>query len=96
MNIDSASVISTRTRPDVILFSIQVFVIVLVVIASLINLTYYKENINLWTMILTSCLGYLMPNPRFKVLKEEDKQEGNNNNLNKVDNGGGLSRDTVF
>lgn len=95
MNMDSASVISTRARPDVILFSIQVFVIVLVVIASLINLTYYKENINLWTMILTSCLGYLMPNPRFKVLKEE-KQEVQNNNLNQLDNGGGLSRDTVF
>ena len=93
MNMDSASAISTRTRPDVILFSIQVFVIVIVVIASLINLTYYKENINLWTMILTSCLGYLMPNPRFKVLKEEVKQEDHNS---KLDNGGGLSRNTVI
>lgn len=92
MNIDSASVISTRARPDVVLFSVQVFVIVVVVIASLINLTYYKENINLWTMILTSCLGYLMPNPRFKVLKEEVNKEVNN----KLDDGGGLSRDTVF
>jgi hypothetical protein len=92
MNIDSASAVSTKTRPDVILFSIQVFVIVIVVIASLINLTYYKENINLWTMILTSCLGYLMPNPRFKVLKEE-KQEVQNS---KLDNAGGLSRNTVI
>ena len=93
MNIDSASITSMRTRPDVILFSIQVFVIVLVVIASLINLTYYKENINLWTMILTSCLGYIMPNPRFKVLKEEVKQEVYNN---KVDDGGRVSHDTVI
>jgi hypothetical protein len=92
MNMDSASAVSMRTRPDVILFSIQVFVIVLVVIASLINLTCYKENINLWTMILTSCLGYLMPNPRFKVLKEE-KQEIQNS---KLDNGGGLSRNTII
>ena len=92
MNMDSASAVSMRTRPDVILFSIQVFVIVLVVIASLINLTYYKENINLWTMILTSCLGYIMPNPRFKVLKEE-KQEVQNS---KLDNGGGVSRNTII
>lgn len=58
-------------RPDVVLFTTQVSIIFIVVCTSLVNLTCYDKNIELWTMILTSCLGYLMPNPRFKPIKED-------------------------
>jgi hypothetical protein len=71
---DSASQTSMRSfsRPDVILFGVQVLMILVVVCVSLYNLTSRHENVNLWTMILVSCLGYMMPNPKFKTssLKE--------------------------
>lgn len=54
--------------PDLILFSIQVFTISLVVAASLVNLSLGTGNQQLWTVILTGSLGYLMPNPHLKIL----------------------------
>lgn len=67
---DSVSSFSVH-RPDVILFSVQVVTIFLVVCVSLANLTLYEKNIELWVMMITSSLGYLMPNPRFKRVKDQ-------------------------
>jgi hypothetical protein len=53
-------------RPDVILFTFQVALIFIVVCVSLLNLTFEWGNLNLWTVILTGSLGYIMPNPKFK------------------------------
>lgn len=55
------------TRPDVLLFVVQVMLIFLVVFISIINLSIGCENPNFWTVILTSCLGYIMPNPKMNV-----------------------------
>ena len=64
---DSVSnVFNPIRKPDIIIFIAQVVLLFIVVITSLVNLTVGNENTNLWTMVLTSCLGYMMPNPRFK------------------------------
>ena len=85
MESDKLSVTSTRMlKPDVILFAFQVLIIFIVVCASLFNLTFEKGNQNLWTVILTGSLGYIMPNPKLKNVSEEisfDKKKSNNNNL---------------
>jgi hypothetical protein len=49
------------------LFLVQVTSILMVVIASILNLSFQTGNLQLWTMVLTSSLAYLMPNPRMKV-----------------------------
>ena len=67
---DSVSSFSVH-RPDVILFSVQVVTIFVVVCVSLANLTLYDKNIELWIMMITSSLGYLMPNPKFKRVKDQ-------------------------
>jgi hypothetical protein len=67
---DSVSSFSVH-RPDVILFSVQVVSIFVVVCVSLANLTLYEKNIELWIMMITSILGYLMPNPKFKRVKHQ-------------------------
>jgi len=59
---------NTFKKPDVILFTAQVFLIFIVVCVSLINLTFGWGNVNLWTVLLTSLLGYIMPNPKLKVI----------------------------
>ena len=54
-------------KPDVMLFIFQVVLIFIVVCVSLLNLTYQWGNQNLWTVILTGSLGYIMPNPKLKA-----------------------------
>jgi hypothetical protein len=66
-------------KADLILFSVQVALIFIVVCTSLINLTLGYGNQNLWTVVLTSSLGYVMPNPKIKIddaLKEQKSIKG--------------------
>ena len=72
-------------KADLILFTVQVTVILVVVIASLINLTYQKGDQNLWTVVLTSSLGYIMPNPKIKIEDiNTDTIKRNDVNVNNV------------
>lgn len=66
-------------KADLILFTVQVAIIFIVVCTSLINLTLGYGNQNLWTVVLTSSLGYVMPNPKIKIdefLKEQKTIKG--------------------
>ena len=44
-------------------FFCQAFLIYVVVVTSLVNLTLKNGPINLWIALLGSCLGYLLPHP---------------------------------
>ena len=55
------------SKPDVLLFTFQVILIFIVVCVSLLNLTFQWGNLNLWTVILTGSLGYIMPNPKLRA-----------------------------
>lgn len=61
---------STFKRQDFVLFTVQVSIIFVVVCFSLINLTFEWGNNNLWTYLLISVIGYIMPNPKIKVVNE--------------------------
>lgn len=66
------------SKPDVLLFTFQVILIFIVVCTSLLNLTFQWGNLNLWTVILTGSLGYIMPNPKLRAdiqkLEIDDKR----------------------
>ena len=49
-------------RHEVVYFS-QIIIIYMVILTCLINLTIGRGESNLWTALLASCLGYMMPNP---------------------------------
>lgn len=51
-------------KANAITFYTQIIVIVVVVVASIVNLSFSVENQTLWIMLLTSCVGYVLPNPR--------------------------------
>jgi len=59
-------------KADLILFCVQVSLIFMVTSVSLLNLTYEWGNQNLWTVVLTSSLGYIMPNPKIKIFYGKD------------------------
>lgn len=65
-------------KPENTLFVVQVVAILVVVVASIVNLSFHTGNVELWTMILTASLGYLMPNPQFKsgLLRQDKVKEG--------------------
>ncbi len=56
---------STPTANELIYFT-QIIVIFTVVITSLYNLCVQSGDDSLWTALLTSCLGYILPNPKLK------------------------------
>ena len=70
------------SRPDFVLFLVQNSLIFIVVCVSLMNLSINVGHYNLWTLLLTSTLGYIMPNPRIKLIPEELRET---NKCNTVD-----------
>lgn len=66
-----SNVLKPASKADAIVFISQIALLFIVVITSLVNLSLEHGNTNLWTMILTSCLGYMLPNPRLKAAKEQ-------------------------
>ena len=67
------------SKPDILLFGFQVVLIFIVVCVSLMNLTFQWGNLNMWTVILTGSLGYIMPNPKLRAdiekLSSTEKRE---------------------
>lgn len=74
--ISTTSIATQTTSPSArgkILFIVQVSAILLVVICSLINLSISynlphmdKKDDKLWIVLLSSTIGYLLPNPKLK------------------------------
>ena len=59
-----------------IVFFCQTFLIYVVVVTSLVNLTLKNGPINLWIALLGSCLGYLLPHPSIdKQLQLQDHHQ---------------------
>ena len=56
-------VFGRRVPRSEIVFFCQTLIIYVVVVTSLVNLTLKNGPINLWTALLGSCLGYLLPHP---------------------------------
>ena len=52
-------------KSETVFFS-QIIIIYIVVITCIVNLSLDKGNSNLWTALLSSSLGYLLPNPKIK------------------------------
>ena len=47
-------------------FVVQALILYIVIITSLVNLTIDNEPSTLWTALLSSCLGYMLPCPSIK------------------------------
>jgi hypothetical protein len=54
------------TPKSQIIFFAQIIVIYIVIAVSLINLSIGNGDSNLWSALLCSCLGYLLPSPTIK------------------------------
>lgn len=62
-----------RARPEIVFLS-QMLVIYIVILVSLFNLTRGssdQQEGKLWLVLLSSCLGYILPNP--KITKHDSR-----------------------
>ena len=60
-------VFGRRVPKEEIVFGSQMCVVLIVVVASIYNLSVGTgQQSELWTALLSSCLGYILPNPRLK------------------------------
>ena len=55
-----------NTNAELILFTFQIIVLLVIICVSSLNLTFEWGNQNLWTAILIGSIGYIMPNPKLK------------------------------
>lgn len=61
----------SKVPKDEIVFVSQMIVIFSVVVASIYNLTVTTTRPNLWVALLSSSLGYVLPNPKLKVVDRQ-------------------------
>ena len=56
---------------EIVFFS-QMIIILIVVLASVYNLSTHDKNVSLWTTLLSGSLGYVLPNPSIhsRTIKE--------------------------
>ena len=52
-------------RSEITFFS-QVIIIYIVIVTCIVNLSVGNGDSNLWTALLSSCLGYLLPSPSIR------------------------------
>jgi hypothetical protein len=55
-----------KTPRSEVVFLSQVVILYTIIIVSIYNLTVQSQNSTLWTALLSSCLGYLLPSPTIK------------------------------
>ena len=59
-------------KSQVVYFS-QIILIYIIIITCIINLSLKNGDSNLWTALLSSCIGYILPAPKLKDSKKTDE-----------------------
>ncbi len=65
-----------RVPRSEIVFLYQIVIIYTVIITSIYNLSSGSEDGHLWTALLASSLGYVLPNPTIKTSKRNNDLSG--------------------
>jgi hypothetical protein len=67
-------VMGRRMPKTEIVFFCQIVIIYVVVVTCIINLSIGNSDSNLWTALLSSCLGYLLPQPSMKEARYKTRR----------------------
>lgn len=73
-DLDEWKVFGRRVPKQEAVFFSQIILIYAVVITCILNLSLTRENSNLWTALLSSCLGYILPSPSIKTAPQRFKE----------------------
>ena len=62
-----------KTQRSKVEFLSQVIILYLIILCCLTNITLESKNFNLWSTLLASSIGYLLPSPRLKTRKGDEQ-----------------------
>ncbi len=62
-------IFGTKLPKNEIVYGCQVVMLYIVIIVCLVNLSIGNGDSNLWTALLSSSLGYMLPAPTLKAIK---------------------------
>lgn len=71
MPIDDPNIPFMEKKPkNTLIFFSQIIVIYFIIVAAIIQLSLYDSNKDLWIILLSSSLGYILPSPNLKFKKQ--------------------------
>ena len=65
-NSDKWHLLGTRVPKTEIVYFCQMIIVYIIIIASIVNLSIRNGSSELWISLLSSCIGYALPNPKLK------------------------------
>ena len=66
------NILGKKLPADEVVFFSQVVLVYIIIITCIVNLSCQTGDSNLWTCLMSSCLGYLLPNPK---IDHRDKRQ---------------------
>ena len=66
-SVSSSVTCGKKTLRSEVVFVSEVLTLYTIIVVSIYNLTVQSQTSTLWTALLSSCLGYLLPNPTIKT-----------------------------
>lgn len=66
---DNWQLLGYRVSKSEVVFFTQVVLLYIVIVTCIVNLSIKNGDSNLWTALLSSSLGYILPNPSLKKQK---------------------------
>ncbi len=70
-NGDNWTVMGSKIPKSEIVYFCQIFIVYIIAIASVINLSMNNGISEVWISLLSSCIGYLLPNPKLKQQQQQ-------------------------
>ena len=70
------TVCGERVPKNQVVYFTQIFFLFSVVAASIVELALGNENKELWVVLLCTCTGYILPNPKLKFHPKKDATTG--------------------
>jgi len=62
-------------NPGATLFFAQIFILIIVILSSIINISLNNTNRVFWTSLLCSSIGYVLPSPSWKKKKYNEEED---------------------
>ena len=63
---DKWHVLGSRVPKAEIVYFSQMTIVYIIILASIVNLSIQNGSTELWISLLSSCIGYALPNPKLK------------------------------
>ena len=72
------SILGKKLPNKEVVFFTQVILLYVIIITCIVNLSRGAPDSNLWTCLMSSSLGYLLPNPKLENTTKKKNEEASN------------------